>query len=180
MYFFRRKGPRKLKCTCFFSFSTIVQQQKCKKKTHFKKLILSSQEVLTSFEQQWNLYSHATLNMNPICDYLNRILSRLKKSLQPSPSSSQLPFMSIDQLSFYLWKEQCLMKLKTEHQNVFMNCVLEKFENERNGCEKATVRQTLKNVLSSLSKLFFINRNFLYSHLTKKIKSSSQSIYRQS
>ncbi|KAJ3190482.1 Cullin-2 [Gaertneriomyces sp. JEL0708] len=97
--------------------------------------ILAHDDILASYAREWRQYRTATQYLNIICDYLNRMLAKMRNPFAPTTPravNGQGHRMSVEALAFHLWKERVLLPVQDSNNRLTL-CLLDAIRRDRDG-----------------------------------------------
>ncbi|TPX64061.1 hypothetical protein SpCBS45565_g06144 [Spizellomyces sp. 'palustris'] len=116
--------------------------------------ILSRDDVVTAYARAWEKYRVAASYANIICEYLNRMLLKMR----PPFGDTKRPFshgrylkLSVEALAFHIWKETVLEGLQTHHGNRLVFQLLDWIRQDRDGY--LVLHDVIYNAINSLVQL---------------------------
>ncbi|KAJ3036581.1 Cullin-2 [Rhizophlyctis rosea] len=98
--------------------------------------ILLHDDIVTAYAAEWEKYRIASSYINIICQYLNRMLVKMKNPHSNSNNlagDSRYRKMSIEALAFAIWKDRVLHEINFIHANRLIYQLLEMISKDRDG-----------------------------------------------
>lgn len=126
------------------------------------KNIISENDVIKAYSDQWNIYYSSSETSDKICFYYNRSLSYHNFSSIKNKLDKTYFALSLEK-----WKDNVIFNLKNNHKNILIKQILESINNERdNG---TPTNENIKKVVESFVKVKSDNSNsrIVYGHTQK-------------
>ncbi|KAJ1340198.1 ferrochelatase [Batrachochytrium salamandrivorans] len=92
--------------------------------TELEQLIMTHEDIVSSYATQWDRYQTASHYTNRICDFLNRHTLK-RAALHTSVQAQKVLRLSLEGHAYLIWKQRVLSSIKRNHSNALTYQLLE-------------------------------------------------------
>ncbi|KAH6569972.1 hypothetical protein BASA60_007995 [Batrachochytrium salamandrivorans] len=115
--------------------------------TELEQLIMTHEDIVSSYATQWDRYQTASHYTNRICDFLNRHTLK-RAALHTSVQAQKVLRLSLEGHAYLIWKQRVLSSIKRNHSNALTYQLLELLRRERDG--DPVPSHSIKSAIGSL------------------------------